>query len=372
MNDAVKATGFSDFGDPSFREPLELLLESLRNEAMLTPFGRESAIDLLTSKLQARLRVVGAHARHPQIRAGRIESPIFIVGLPRTGSTLVHHLFGVDDRVRVPRRWELLRPWPAPETATYLTDFRIEAANRELMPSYERRPHLRAMRPTRGDFPEECTHILTAHFLGGLFSTLFDVPTFQHAIMRGDLRAAYRFHKMFLQLLQWRCPATPWVLKYPMHLGHLDDLVRIYPDARIIWLHRDPVEVITSATHLVSIAHRAHCECERSATTALRLTEEWSYRTRTAMEQRARIEDSHGPWHDVWYDELIADPLSCMAEIYAWAGLVLPYGTLFRMRDYVVRPPYPRGGYTHDRERLGVNAERVEHEFADYIATYLG
>ena len=212
--------------------------------------------------------------------------------------------------------------------------------------------------------------MLSSSFAASLFFVLFGAQTYAREMLACDLEAAYRFHKRFLQLLQWRCGASPWVLKYPGHLGHFDTLRRVYPDARFVWLHRDPVEAITSATHLCSIAQTAHRRHLAPQAIAAWLTEEWAHRTRVAMVQRARLQSAQ-PWYDLRYEDLVADPVSCVSEIYTWAGLDLPSRTACRMGEYVAHPPYPRAGYSYERRRLGVDEDRVRREFREYIGTYL-
>ena len=372
MHAAMESTELLGFGDPSFREQLDALVWSLRHESDLNVRGRRAATDMLAAKLAVRLQVVDAHERFPEIAEQRIEAPIFIIGMPRTGSTLMHHLFGQDRRLRVPRRWELHHPWPPPEPSTYFNDPRIARHDAEMAPMYEARPGLTAMHPMRADFPEECVHLLTPTFASTLYWVLFGAPGYQEQLTTCPMENAYRFHRMFLQLLQWRFPATPWVLKYPGHVGHLEDLCRVYPDARFVWLHRDPVDSITSATNLVWIANKANRHRCDSASVAFRITEDYATRIRTSMEQRSALETAASPWLDIRYDDFIAQPVDRMKEVYRWANLELDRETEAKMRRYVDDPPYPRGGYRNDPELLGVERGLIRYEFADYERRYLG
>lgn len=371
MDAAVAATGLTDFGDPSFRELLALLVESLRGESKLNARGRQAAISMLVSKLELRLRIVDAHHRHPELGQSPVEAPIFIIGMPRVGSTLMHHLFGEDHTLRVPRRWELHKPLPPPEPSTYFSDPRIEEHNGEMAPLYVARPGLERMHPMRADFPEECVHLLTPAFASILYWVLFGAPQYQRALTQWDMRDPYRFHRMFLQLLQRRYPASPWVLKYPGHVGHLEALCDVYPDARFVWLHRDPVDVVSSVTNLVWIANGANRQQSDSVAVASRITKDYATRMRVSMDERRRLETPDRPWCDVLYDDFVADPVMCMRGIYRWAGLSLGENASARMQQYVDHPPYPRGGYTNDAGKLGIDKARIRQEFAEYTDEYL-
>ena len=372
MRAAMESTELLGFGDPSFRQELDALVWSLRHECDLNPRGRRTATDMLAAKLAVRLQVVNAHQRFPEIAEQRIEAPIFIIGMPRTGSTLMHHLLGQDPQLRVPRRWELHHPWPPPNPSTYFDDPRIARHDAEMASMVEARRRLAAMHPTRADFPEECGHLLTPTFASTLYWVLFGAPEYQLRLTACPMEDAYRFHRMFLQLLQWRYPATPWVLRYPGHVGHLEDLCRVYPDARFVWLHRDPVDAITSATNLVWIANEANRRRCDPASIAFRITEDYATRIRTSMEQRSVLETMGSPWLDVRYDDFIADPVAQVKDVYRWARLELDGETEAKMQRYVDHPPYPRGGYTNDPVRLGIERGLIRYEFADYVRRHLG
>ncbi|MEM8608615.1 MAG: sulfotransferase [Myxococcota bacterium] len=371
MERAAGSTGMDDFGDPAFQDWLDLLTWSLREESDLNERGHRVATAMLQAKLAVRLRVIHAHREYPEIAEQPVEAPIFIIGMPRTGSTFMHHLFGQDRALRVPRRWELHHPWPPPEPATYFSDPRIALHNQEMLSIDDGRPKLAAMHPMRGDFPEECVHLLTPTFASTLYWVLFSVPQYETALPGWDLEPAYRFHRMFLQLLQWRYPASPWVLKYPGHVGHLDVLSKVYPDARFVWLHRDPVASIASVTHLTWLAHTAHQRHTEAAAIAARIARDYADRMRVSMEQRARLETADRPWCDVRYEDFVGDPVQCIQRIYKWAHLDLSDESAKRMQAYVDQPPYPRGGYKNDVQELGVDAAWIREAFKHYTDSFL-
>src|SRR5512143_2892637 len=249
---ACRATGLEDFGDPWFREPLGVLLAALEREAALHPLGRVIARSDLTRLLENRLRMTDVLARHPEIAAAPVARPLFVVGLPRTGTSILHELLAQDPANRVPMTWAAMHPYPPPERATYRSDPRIAALDQHLSGVDRLLPEFKKMHPMGAELPQECV-ALTAHdFASMLFSTTHRVPSYQAWLDRADLRPVYASHRRQLQYLQWRCPAEHWVLKSPGHLWALDALLAEYPDACVVQTHRDPLRVIASLASLVA------------------------------------------------------------------------------------------------------------------------
>ncbi len=241
LDAARRATGLEDFGDDDFREPFRRLLAGLETEADLTLVGRIAAHRDLTGLLVNRLRLEEDRTRHPEIASRPIAAPIFIVGLPRSGSTLLHHLLGQDPDTRVPQAWEVMYPSPPPTRAAYETDPRIERAARQLRWLDWLAPDFKAIHPVGARLPLECIAIMSASFRSTRFQTTYNVPSYEAWLAGEDMRPAYAFHRRFLQHLQWRAPGVRWVLKAPAHVFSFDALLDTYPDARIVHTHRDPV-----------------------------------------------------------------------------------------------------------------------------------
>jgi hypothetical protein len=238
---ARRRTNWHGFGDDAFREPLRRLLHSIDHEARLNFFGRVAAREDLTRMLCSRLKIERDREQHPDIAKEDIRSPVFITGLPRTGSTLLHGLLAQDPANRVPLHWEVMHPSPPPERATYEVDRRIDVAERQIGWFHRLAPGFRKIHPVSARLPQECTVLLSHSFLSFQFSTSFFVPSYQEWMEAQDLRPAYQIHRQFLQQLQWRCRGERWVLKAPPHLPGLTALSATYPDAVVIMTHRDPL-----------------------------------------------------------------------------------------------------------------------------------
>ena len=248
--EAVTRTGFDDFGSADFVEGLACLIESLEHEARLHTIGRVTAKAQIVDALSVRLELVAHRKAHPEVDSERIERPLFVVGLPRTGTTLLHELLALDPTSRSPAMWELSRPCPPPEPDTYTCDPRIAPLEQHLARLRRLVPTLDAIHRMRATLPHECLAAMAPSFWSYQYPFNFHVPGYLQWCEQADAAPAYRFHHSFLQHLQSRFRRERWVLKSPAHLGQLDALLAMYPDARIIQTHRDPVEVIPSVSSL--------------------------------------------------------------------------------------------------------------------------
>jgi len=364
---ARRATGLDDFGDAWFRAPLRALLASLEDEAALTPFGRIIARADLTRLLANRLRMTDVLARHPEITGAPVARPLFIVGLPRTGTSLLHELLAQDPANRVPMSWEVMHPYPPPERATYATDPRIAAVNQHLGGVDRVLPGFKAMHPMGAELPQECV-ALTAHDCASmLFSTTHRVPRYQAWIDAADLRPVYASHRRQLQYLQLRCPAEHWVLKSPGHLWALDALLHEYPDAAIVQTHRDPLQVVASLASLVATLRGMSSDAiDRAAIGA-----EWTVRLADGLARagavRARWPDAAPAPFDVQFGELLRDEIGMVRRIYAHVGRTLSADAEARMRAFLAaNPRHKHGAHRYTLADAGLDATTERSRYAAY------
>ena len=242
MEAAAKNTGLSDFGEDAFREGLEVMCDAVEREANLHTFGRLSIRGMLTGPLEARLKLVDHAKRHPEVRNERITAPIIVLGLPRTGTTLLSHLLDLDPRTRSIRAWEATAFDPPPQLATREEDPRIAVSAKREEQLGKLVPPLPAMHPLGATLPTECVplHMMDFRSLG--FETQLLVPSYGEWLENCDMHSAYRIHELALQTFQHAIPTGQWALKTPNHLWCLDVVREFYPDARLVWTHRDPAK----------------------------------------------------------------------------------------------------------------------------------
>lgn len=252
LRTAQKNTGLDDFGEDDFRQPMSLLLDSLEKEADLSLLGRIIAKADLLRTLENRLGIVALLKQHPEITEQAIERPIFVVGPPRSGTTIFHDLLVMDPDNRIPLSWEASYPLPPPETASYRSDPRIARVQADLDRVDQLLPGFKKMHPMGAERAQECVSITSHDFASMIYQVQFYVPTYDRWVMECDMKSALKWHRRFLQVLQWKAPGKRWALKSPQHMWHLEYIHRDYPDALFVQTHRDPVKTVISMSNLAA------------------------------------------------------------------------------------------------------------------------
>ncbi len=362
----------SNFGDSWFLAPLRQLLDSLEHEARLSPLGRVVARTDIVRLLENRLRMTDVLARNPAITAGAIRRPLFVIGLPRTGTSILHELLAQDPDNRVPMSWEVMFPYPPPEQATYATDPRIAAVDRHLGGVDRLLPGFKTMHPMGAELPQECV-ALTAHdFASMLFSTTHYVPSYQAWIDAADLRPVYASHRRQLQYLQWRCPPTQrWVLKSPGHLWSLDALLHEYPDACVVQTHRDPLAVVASLANLVAtLRGMASDHIDRSVIGA-----EWTALLAAGLQRATAVRDrwpSSAPApFDMQFNDLLRDEIGTVRRIYDHFGWSLSDDAAERMRRFLAANSRNKhGAHRYTLAAAGLDAATERARYAAYVARF--
>ena len=310
-------------------------------------------------------------SRADEIGAGRIDRPLFIVGLPRTGITILHQLLAQDPANRVPMTWEVAHVHPPPARATYATDPRIARVDKQLAGVDRLIPDFKQMHPMGATLPQECV-ALTAHdFASMIFTTTHWLPTYQTWLDRADFRWVYASHRRQLQYLQWQCPAGRWVLKSPGHLWALESLLAEYPDARIVQAHRDPLRVIASLASLIANLRSMASDAVDPAAIGV----EWTMRLAAGLRHAATVRDTraHGvPVFDMHFRDFIRDEIAMVRRIYAHFDLQLTGKAEVRMRRFLAANPKDKHGthrYTLSDAGLDAATERARYrEYQDRYA----
>ncbi len=359
--------------DSASREGLAQLLSSIARESPLSFFGH-MALRWDTLRLLRNYELVAsAHAKTPDLAAAPIKAPIFILGLPRSGTTFLHTLMAEDSANQVPRNWQTIHPAPRPQDFDPHQDPRARQVDRQLRLFDALSPGFAQMHPITADSPQECSEI-TAHVFQSLrFDSTHRVPSYFAWLEAHGHDDAFHFHKRFLQYLQNGQPGR-WVLKCPDHSFTLDAILKTYPDARFIFVHRDPLEVIASVARLTEVLRRPFLTRLDTAEIGAQVSERWIYGANLllAFDQRAEI-SSERKFH-IHYDELTHAPLETMARLYNHFGLALEPAARTAMARQLAA--HPHGGYgTHPPYRLenfALNQHELKTQFAPYITAFCG
>jgi len=364
---ATRQTGLDDFGPHDIQPPLRRLLWSLEHEAQLTWVGRLIARRDICILLANRLRLVRDRARCPEIAKSRITSPIFIAGLPRSGSTLLHHLLAQDPDSRVVRAWEALAPSPPPAPETDTTDPRIEIARRQLRAFDRIAPEFKAIHPLGAELPLECLAVLAHSFVSFRFSTMYRVPSYQEWLAQQNQRPAYELHRAVLQHLQLRYVGARWVLKAPTHLWSLDALFATYPDAIVVQTHRDPSTALASVASLTAVLRGVASQAVNPLAIGHEVTHLWSDALERALQFRRTGGVAAERFVDVQYGDLLRDPLGVIRGIYARVGSTLSDAAERRMRAHITRHPKDlHGPHRFSMATFGLEADAITHRFKGY------
>lgn len=344
LAEAQRRTGLDDFGGTTFLEPYRIFVKACEQEAQLHAVGRLLTRSDLLNWLENRLRLTDARKAHPTIAAQPIDAPIFITGLPRTGTSILHELLACDPAARAPRHWEVRYPCPPPETASYETDVRRELSGRELRLWNEVVPEYETMHELGADIPVECIQITAHEFASDELLGRAQVPSYGAWYANADLEPAYRFHHQFLQHLQSQAPGR-WVLKAPSHLSGLAALFAVYPDARIVWTHRDPLQVIPSVASILYATARIRSDCVDPQAVKNWFTPETCLaQIESALAFRDRGAVAIQQFCDIRYDEFIRDPLATIRSIYRQFSLDFTPEAEKTMRDYIDAKPKNKHG----------------------------
>jgi len=364
---ARRQAGLSDFGDPSFLDPLRRLIESLATEAQLNPVGLLATQHDLIRLLVNRLKMEEDRKRNPGIAEEEIRRPIIITGLPRTGTTLLHGLLALDPASRVPQTWETMYPSPPPEAATYHTERRIGQVDRQIFWFHRLVKGFNKIHPIGARLPEECLVIFSHSFLSYQFETIHRLPSYLDWLKIQDLRPAYEVHRRFLQHLQWRCPRERWVLKAPAHMFDFEAMFWAYPDACVVMTHRDPIDVTASNASLTATLRAAFSDDVDPFEVGPECSQRWAEAIGKALSSRDRGCAPAERFLDLYYVDLLADPVSAVRKVYAHFELRFPEELKERIQEFLHQNPKDRHGKHHySLEEFGLNLEEETRRYSSY------
>ena len=324
---AQRQSQLEDFGAPDFFEPLSRLLESSQSEAQLNVIGRLALKNDVVRILCNRLFLVRDRKYFPEITKQQIREPVFILGLPRSGTTLLHTLLAADPAHRVPLTWEVMSPSP-PNGRDQ--ERRIRSANRDLAMLRWLAPTFESVHATGAELPQECVSMISPTFLSDQFDTMYNIPSYRAWFFRQDLRPAYEFHRRFLQHLEFRRSAERWILKAPAHMFFAPALLSVYPDAKFVQLHRDPIDAVASVSSLVTILRSVFSDSVDRFQVGQDAMVYWSDALKTFM----RVRDTLPPERvcDLYYHDVRRDPIAVTQRVYEHFGWKLQLETEQKMR----------------------------------------
>jgi hypothetical protein len=361
--EAEGRTGLDDFGDESFREPLGVLLDSIEREAHLHAVGRHLIRGQIIGRLSARLQMEGYWTRCPEVLEHRIARPLFIFGLPRSGTTFLFYLLAQDPAHRWLSNWEALNSLPPPRTKP---DRRRDQAIRSNQLLNWLAPELRRKHPLAADNPAECLHLQQMTFESEYFPFFIDLPTYRKWLYGRNRLAGYRHYRRQIQVLQDQREGERWLLKTPFHIFSVDAVLAVFPDACIVQTHRDPQEALPSSCSLQATLRDVYADSIDHAVLGRETLEHFAYGIDRCMDVRAEAKAEH--FFDVDYQTLVRDPMGIVAGIYRQFGFRLTEEASTRMRAYLARnTQHKNGTHRYSLEKFGLEPEAIVGKFRRYI-----
>ena len=368
---ASDRTGLDDLGADGWRDGLSLLVETLETSPDVTPDGRSDLYRQFVDALANRQRVVDYAARHPEVTARDIERPLVILGLPRTGTTMASYLLDEDPSRRSLLNWEAGDSVPPATTETLRSDPRCLAKKKEIdefgaaleaaqfpIPHWE-----------EADGPTECTFVHNQDFKAFLWEAFMPTPEYSRWLLSTDMTSAYEYERTVLQILQSGAPGT-WSLKMPSHAVHIEALMAVFPDVRIVWAHRDPYKATASLLSMNELSRAVPTGGKVAMDQVVpTVVDQLREHVERPLRVRQRIGDDR--FFDLYYTDLVSDPIGQMRSLYQWAGDDLAPGVEERMHGWLDRNPQDRFGHRpYSLDAYGLTVRDLEPVFADYLSTF--
>ncbi|HEV7136160.1 MAG TPA: sulfotransferase [Steroidobacteraceae bacterium] len=363
---ALKRARREAFGDPSFLRPLQRLIASCNAESDLNTLGRNAVRFEIRRSLHNLLEFERREREHPAVLARPIERPIFITGMPRSGSTFLHRLLVRDPAVAAPLSWRLVHPHPSAAGRLGEAFHRaMVEAQFQLMRILA--PELNSLHEVAAGEPEECTDITAQVFQSLRYDSVYRVPSYQTWLQHHGHMEAYRFHKRFLQHLDALAPGRRWILKSPDHVFALSDIRAVYPDALWVFIHRDPVAVLASVARLTEVLRRPFAHSVDLAEIGQQVCASWLDGAQRMMQAAAA---SSSILH-LYYREVVSDPQQVADRLFRHGGHAASRDAGQRMRKWLGNRTNRRHRQRrYDLGRFGLDPQVLRAQFKPYTDTF--
>ncbi len=375
ISDAQANSGLGDFGEDEFREPLGVLLKSLREEAPLNDLGRTLMRSRILESLETRLKTQDWILRYPEILEEEIAAPLVVIGLMRTGTTMLQRIIASDPRNHACMWWETRFPAPHRGTDWSQSEPRIPIAEAEVAAILEADPRQASIHPWDANAPDEEIMLLEHSFLSHVPEAFANIPTYRSWITEQDWTPSYLYLRKLLQSLQWQKRQRGnvrerWVLKTPGHLGYIDTLFDVFPGANVIQTHRDPIDTIPSAASMNHAMWALYSDDTEANVAGAQWQERLAWGTSRAMESRKRYDADR--FVDIWFRDAMKDPISEIERAYDVFGIEMTDAARAGMEQW--RVDNPRDGrppHQYTLSEYGLTEEGIKRAFSEYRAQYI-
>ncbi len=369
LSEAQQKAGLEDFGNGSFRVPLKILLKSLNSEAHLNFVGRTILRQYLLKLLVNRLQIQEELKRCPEITQVEIKHPLFILGLPRSGTTFLHRLLSQDPSSRWLHLWEMYNPCPSPNYETREIDPRIAEAEKLVTGFNSLAPQFPTVHYIDPNQPEECNVLFEHDFVSTLFELRANIPSYLDWLLNQDLLDSYSYYRQQLQLLSWKWSEKRWLLKAPFHLFYLSSLIAVFLDAHIIWNHRSPQKVLPSLCSLSASVRTIYTDNLNLKA----LGEHYLNLLTKGMEKSIQMRQTipKQQIYDLNYLDLVSQPIDTVRKIYGYFGYEFTPTLEEKFKQYILQnPQYKYGVHRYSLEQFGLDSKEINQIFGNYITQF--
>jgi hypothetical protein len=352
-------------GDEDYIEPLEILVNSLNKHNKFNQFGKLAFNHQLKNRLKTRKLL---HELHIKKTFTDISDPVFVIGLPRSGTTLLFNLLAQDDSHRSPLYWEIMHLMPVVKNNKD-REKRRKKTNRELIIAKTLIPKLRAMHTIRAETPEECEQIATMNVRSFVYMCMAEVPEYIDYLKECSFDSVFDWHKKFFQALELSGKPKRWLLKDPSHIGHLPEILKTYPNAKFIHIHRDPTESVGSFCSLTKNVRSAFSRKIDTHVIGQTVIDFWNHNLEKGMSDRKSLSDNQIV--DIQYDEFINNPIEVIKHTYSQLNFDMNIATENNIQNYLIKDKeITKLKHVYSLEEYGLSKQIIKSQFRDYMLNY--
>lgn len=361
---ATMATGLEDFGSDNYLEGLRVLLKAYDEEAQFNDIGRFAAQAMVVNCLKGRLFTEEGIKQNPHCLEHKLEKPIFVIGLPRTGTTILHRLLAQDADNQGLEYWLGTYPMPRPPRQQWQDNLCYQEVDSSLQMMRQLNPDIQAIHEMTAEGVDECRLLLMHSFANVTFQSNATIPSYEQWLYQADFSDIYCQYERALKLIGSQSPDKHWVLKDPSHLWSIDALLKKFPDACIVQTHRDPAKLIASVSSLVYTARKMGEPEISPAAVGQQQLEQWQIVLEKAMTVRERFPEN---FFDVYFDDFMDDPVKVIDKIYQHVGRTLPQKTAEHLRSWMANNSQGKhGGHNYSPEDFGLTSSQILDHYSSY------